>query len=93
MSGVTFKLSSDPLFFDKVRDIVGLYISPPNSLETKSSVVVHTSTAQVEADIRHFIDQHNAARSLSDGPNPPTISSPPSNASAKKTEQTLCAEL
>ena len=26
----TFKLSSDPLFVDKVRDIVGLYLSPPN---------------------------------------------------------------
>lgn len=26
----TFKLSTDPLFVDKVRDIVGLYISPPN---------------------------------------------------------------
>jgi transposase len=26
----TFKLSTDPLFVDKVRDIVGLYLSPPN---------------------------------------------------------------
>ena len=26
----TFKLSTDPLFADKVRDIVGLYLSPPN---------------------------------------------------------------
>jgi len=26
----TFKLLSDPLFVDKVRDIVGLYLSPPN---------------------------------------------------------------
>lgn len=26
----TFKLSSDPLFVDKVRDIVGLYLPPPN---------------------------------------------------------------
>jgi transposase len=26
----TFKLSSDPLFVDEVRDIVGLYLSPPN---------------------------------------------------------------
>lgn len=26
----TFKLSSDPLFVDKVRDIVGLYLSPTN---------------------------------------------------------------
>ena len=26
----TFKLSSDPLFVDKVQDIVGLYLSPPD---------------------------------------------------------------
>ena len=26
----TFKLSSDPLFVDKVQDIVGLYLSPSN---------------------------------------------------------------
>src|SRR5665213_3556194 len=26
----TFKLSSDPLFIDKVRDIVGLYLCPPD---------------------------------------------------------------
>jgi transposase len=27
----TFKLSPDPLFIDKVRDIVGLYLSPPEN--------------------------------------------------------------
>jgi transposase len=26
----TFKLSTDPLFIDKVRDVVGLYLSPPD---------------------------------------------------------------
>jgi putative transposase len=25
----TFKLSTDPLFIEKVRDIVGLYLNPP----------------------------------------------------------------
>src|SRR6476659_8198999 len=39
----TFKLSSDPLFVDKVRDIVGLYLSPPNralvlSIDEKSHI-------------------------------------------------------
>lgn len=28
--GETFKLSKDPLFIDKVRDIVGLYMDPPD---------------------------------------------------------------
>jgi transposase len=39
----TFKLSSDPLFVDKVRDIVGLYLDPPNralilSVDEKSQI-------------------------------------------------------
>jgi hypothetical protein len=39
----TFKLSSDSLFVDKVRDIVGLYLSPPNralvlSVDEKSQI-------------------------------------------------------
>src|SRR5258705_7411251 len=39
----TFKLSSDPLFVEKVRDIVGLYLSPPNralvlSIDEKSQI-------------------------------------------------------
>ena len=39
----TFKLSGDPLFVDKVRDIVGLYLSPPNralvlSIDEKSQI-------------------------------------------------------
>ena len=39
----TFKLSSDPLFVDKVRDIVGLYLSPPHralvlSVDEKSQI-------------------------------------------------------
>src|SRR5262249_49974455 len=39
----TFKLSDDPLFVDKVRDIVGLYLSPPNralvlSIDEKSQI-------------------------------------------------------
>ena len=35
----TFKLSSDPLFVDKVRDIVGLYLSPPDrALHEKSQI-------------------------------------------------------
>jgi hypothetical protein len=39
----TFKLSNDPLFVDKVRDIVGLYLSPPSralvlSVDEKSQI-------------------------------------------------------
>ena len=34
----TFKLSSDPLFVDKVRDIVGLYLSPILSVDEKSQI-------------------------------------------------------
>ena len=41
--GETFKLSTDPYFVEKVRDVVGLYMSPPEnaivlSIDEKSQV-------------------------------------------------------
>lgn len=105
----TFKLSSDPLFVDKVRDIVGLYLSPPNralvlSVDEKSQIQVeltrkqirrgvHTSTRPLEKDIRAFIERHNK------NPRPYrwTKSADEILASVKrfcqKTQQTLCHEL
>ena len=41
----TFKLSSDPLFVDKVRDIVGLYLSPP----TRALVLSVGEKSQIQA--------------------------------------------
>jgi transposase len=41
----TFKLSSDPLFVDKVRDIVGLYLSPP----THAVVLCVDEKSQIQA--------------------------------------------
>jgi transposase len=41
----TFKLSSDPLFVDKVRDIVGLYLSPPE----RAVVLCVDEKSQVQA--------------------------------------------
>ena len=41
----TFKLSSDPLFVDKVRDIVGLYLSPP----THALVLCVDEKSQIQA--------------------------------------------
>ncbi len=40
----TFKLSKDPLFIDKVRDIVGLYMAPP----TKALVLCVDEKAQIQ---------------------------------------------
>ena len=39
----TFKLSSDPLFVDKVKDIVGLYLAPPD----------HAVVVCVDEKVRH----------------------------------------
>ncbi len=44
----TFKLSTDPQFIDKVRDVVGLYLDPPErapvlSVDEKSQVLNRTS--------------------------------------------------
>ena len=41
----TFKLSKDPLFVEKVRDIVGLYLSPPD----KALVLCVDEKSQVQA--------------------------------------------
>lgn len=41
----TFKLSSDPLFIEKVRDIVGLYLSPPD----RAMVLCVDEKAQIQA--------------------------------------------
>ena len=41
----TFKISTDPLFVDKVRDIVGLYLAPP----TKALVLCVDEKSQIQA--------------------------------------------
>jgi hypothetical protein len=41
----TFKLSSDPLFVAKVRDIVGVYLSPP----TRAIVLSVDEKSQIQA--------------------------------------------
>ena len=41
----TFKLSNDPLFIEKVRDIVGLYLNPPD----KALVLCVDEKAQIQA--------------------------------------------
>jgi hypothetical protein len=41
----TFKLSSDPLFVEKVRDIVGLYMDPP----LKAMVLCVDEKSQIQA--------------------------------------------
>jgi hypothetical protein len=41
----TFKLSTDPLFVEKVRDIVGLYLSPPE----RALVLGVDEKAQIQA--------------------------------------------
>ena len=41
----SFKLSTDPLFIDKVRDIVGLYLNPP----VKAMVLSVDEKSQIQA--------------------------------------------
>lgn len=41
----TFKLSADPLFVDKMQDIVGLYMSPP----TRAVVLCVDEKSQIQA--------------------------------------------
>lgn len=51
----TFKLSTDPLFVDKVRDIVGLYLDPP----VKAMVLCVDEKSQIQSgdgQLRHTQD-------------------------------------
>ena len=43
----TFKLSTDPFFVEKVRDIVGLYLNPPE--QTRAVVLCVDEKSQVQA--------------------------------------------
>jgi transcriptional regulator with XRE-family HTH domain len=48
----TFKLSTDPQFIDKVRDVVGLYLNPPEAamvlwVDEKSSIQALDRTAPI----------------------------------------------
>lgn len=43
----TFKLSTDPFFVEKVRDVVGLYLNPPE--ETRAVVLCVDEKSQVQA--------------------------------------------
>jgi hypothetical protein len=44
----TFKLSKDPLFVEKVRDIVGLYLDPPEKALFFASMRNHRSRPSTE---------------------------------------------
>jgi len=51
----TFKLSSDPLFIEKVRDVVGLYLNPPEravvlSVDEKSGIQALNRSSPFAAD-------------------------------------------
>ncbi len=52
----TFKLSSDPLFVEKVRDIVGLYLSPPD----RALVLCVDEKSQIQAVVEcvHDLGRH-----------------------------------
>ena len=43
----TFKLSTDPFFVEKVRDIVGLYLNPPE--KTRAMVLCVDEKSQIQA--------------------------------------------
>ena len=68
----TFKLSTDPQFVDKVRDVVGLYLDPPEQGAAGRALVlvadrpssslrrgVHKNLQALERDIRAWIAQWN----------------------------------
>ena len=59
----TFKLSTDPFFVDKVRDIVGLYLNPPEGalvlcVDEKPSIQANQGTAPVMPMMLGQVEKH-----------------------------------
>ena len=59
----TFKLSTDPYFVDKVRDIVGLYLNPPEGalvlcVDEKPSIQANQGTAPVMPMTPGQVEKH-----------------------------------
>jgi hypothetical protein len=95
----TFKLSRDPLFIDKVRDVVGLYLDPPDRalvlcVDEKSQIQALDRTApllpmrpgQIERRTHDYNWMQRRARSSArrtDATAPP--SSAPSSTPSRKT--------
>ena len=84
----TFKLSTDPLFVDKVRDVVGLYLDPPERavvlcVDEKSQIQALDRTAPI---LPMLPGTPSAAPTTTSGPAPPACSrrwtSPPAMSSA-----------
>jgi hypothetical protein len=81
----TFKLSTDPLFVDKVRDIVGLYMSPPSLRGSRPTLALSSAPPSdpcsgASTGLRFYY--HNLLRLLHSEPCPLTarcrkLSGPP----------------
>ena len=56
----TFKLSKDPQFIEKVRDIVGLYLNPPDEALVLCAMRNHDSG--VRSDVAHSADATGSDR-------------------------------
>jgi hypothetical protein len=65
----TWKLSTDPQFIAKVRDVVGLYMSPPEH----ALVLAVDEKSQIRA-LDRTAPSGTRPRSRSSGPRPPTRS-------------------
>ena len=74
----TFKLSTDPQFIDKVHDIVGLYLNPPE----RAVVLCVDEKTQIQALGSHRADPADAARAPLSAP-PTTTSAPAPRASTR----------
>ena len=72
----TWKLSKDPQFIEKVRDVVGLYLNPPE----RAVVLCVDEKSQIQALGSHRADPADAARHARSAP-PTTTSAPAPRAS------------
>jgi transposase len=73
----TFKLSTDPLFIEKVRDIVGLYLNPPE----RALVLCADEKSQIQASIApnptaYVTRLRNATLTITSATAPPLFAAP-----------------
>jgi len=73
----TFKLSPDPLFVEKVRNVVGLYVNPPDGALARASMRSPRSGPLIALDRC----SHCARGSLSGVPMATSAAAPPASSS------------
>ena len=81
----TFKLSTDPLFVEKVYDVVGLYFNPPEGIPVEDGLRRaghHRLADEISAPFRRLCESHGSRRTSTSSPAPVCATAPTRGPSA-----------